>query len=498
MSEPREPHHRDAEVRPLDPLGLQEAAPAVAGLSRRTLLRQGLFAGLGTAAFGGSALWGSLAHAAQPAAPTATVKDRYYLFVYFAGGWDVLLSTDPRDPVQFNEGNAAKTQILPGYDKLKVGTAASNQPQLVATSDGGTTLLGPYFGQMIGQFKKNRVALVRGMSMDTVTHEVGRRRYLTGKPPSGLLARGSSGATWLATLLGAEALVPNLAVRCESYNVDQPNFATGMKVSSVGDLTRALKASVSGLNAKNQQLIDAFLAQEAACPAAAGRGTWSTAEASRLKARQMAAAGLDKLFDFQAKTPAMEQLRGYYGIPTSDVALAGLPAQAAMAVTALTGGLSRVVSVTLTDSLDTHFEDWTTAQGPRQQAGFDLVAKMIDDLAARPFAGQPGSSWLDHTTVVCFSEFSRSPTLNANSGRDHHLSNVCVLAGAGIQGGRVIGASSDVAMAPQPVHLQTGKVDAGGEILKPEHIYMALLSQLGVQGDPYDLRVDPLKALLKG
>jgi uncharacterized protein (DUF1501 family) len=481
----------------LDPLQLQEAPPAVAAMTRRNLLRQGLFAGLGTAAFGGSALWSSLSHALQPATPAATLSDRYFLFVYFAGGWDMLLSTDPRDPVQFNEGNASKTQILPGYDKLKVGTAASNQPQVVATSDGGTTLLGPYFGQMIGQFKKNRVALVRGMSMDTVTHEVGRRRYLTGKPPSGLLARGSSGATWLSTLLGAEQLVPNLAVRCESYNVDQPNFATGMKVSSVGDLTRALKASASSLNAKNLQMVDAFLAQEAACPSAAGRGTWSTAEASRLKARQMASAGLDKLFEFQAKTAEMEQLRGFYGIPANDVALAGLPAQAAMAVTALTGGLSRVVSVTLTDSLDTHFEDWTTAQGPRQQAGFDLVAKMIDDLAARPFAAKPGTSWLDHTTVVCFSEFTRSPNLNANTGRDHHLTNVCVLAGAGIQGGRIVGASSDVAMAPQPVNLLTGKVDPGGEILKPEHIYMALLSQLGVQGDPYDLRVDPLKALLK-
>lgn len=492
-----EPPHLDPRPGDLDPLQLQAAPPATAAWTRRSLLRQGLFAGLGTAAFGSSALWSSLSHALQPGAPVATVSDRYFLFVYFAGGWDMLLSTDPRDPVQFNEGNASKTQILPAYDKLKTGTAASNQPQVVATSDGGTALLGPYFGQMIGQFKKNRVALVRGMSMDTVTHEVGRRRYLTGKPPSGLLARGSSGATWLATLLGAEQLVPNLAVRCESYNVDQPNFATGMKVSSVGDLTRALKASVTNLSAKNQQLVDAFLAQEAACPAAAGRGSWSTAEAARLKARQMATAGLDKLFDFQAKTAAMEQLRATYGIPTSDTGLASLPAQAAMAVTALTGGLSRVVSVTLTESLDTHFEDWTTAQGPRQQAGFDLVAKILDDLAARPYAGQPGSSWLDHTTVVCFSEFTRSPNLNANTGRDHHLTNVCVLAGAGVQGGRIIGASSDVAMAPQPVNLLTGKVDPGGEILKPEHIYMALLSQLGVKGDPYDLRVDPLQALLK-
>ena len=43
-----------------------------------------------------------------------------------------------------------------------------------------------------------KICVVRGMSMETLTHEAGRRRFITGKPPSGLLARGSSGATWLA------------------------------------------------------------------------------------------------------------------------------------------------------------------------------------------------------------------------------------------------------------------------------------------------------------
>ena len=471
--------------------------PNMLQAGRRTLLRSSLFAGLGAAAFGSSSLLGRLAVAAEGPA-TAKLKDRYFLFVYFSGAWDVLLSLDPRDPVQFNEGNVAKTQILPGYDKLKTGTLASNTPQWVKGTDGKNVLLGSYFGGMADQFKQGRVAIVRGMSMDTLTHEVGRRRFLTGKPPSGLLARGSSGATWLSTLLGKGEVVPNLALRMESYNVDQPNFATGLKVSSVADLVRSLKPSADALSGKSTQLVDSFLAQQAACPNAAARTTWATGEAARLKSKQMTGGGLDKLFDFQAKTVEMEKIRGLYGISATDAnALASLPAQAAMAVTALTSGVSRVVSVSVADNLDTHFEDWTTAQGPRQQAGFDLVAKMIDDLASRPFPDGSGKSWLDHTTILGFSEFSRGPTLNNYSGRDHHLTNSCFVAGAGIQGGRVIGQSSDLAMGPQPVHLATGQVDAGGEILKPEHIYMALLAQLGVEGDPYDLRVEPLQALLK-
>ena len=472
--------------------------PSTPNLNRRGLLRMGLYAGTATAAFGSTALWSRLADATTAPPPEAKIKDRYFLFVYFTGAWDVLLSLDPRDPVQFNEGNVAKTQILPGYDKLKTGTTASNKPQLVVGADGQPVLLGPYFGGMVDQFKKGRVSVVRGMSMDTLTHEVGRRRFITGKPPSGLLARGSSGATWLSTLLGKSEVVPNLALRFESYNVDQPNFATGVKGSSVADLVRALKPSPDGLSAKTTAAIDSFLAQQAACPGAASRATWTTAEASRQKSKLMTAGGLDKLFDFQAKTPEMEKIRGFYGISATDPnALGGLPAQAAMAVTALTTGVSRVVSVTMTDSLDTHFEDWTTNQGPRQQAGFELVAKMMDDLASKPYPNGKGESWLDHVTILGFSEFARGPMLNNYSGRDHHLTNACFVGGAGIAGGRVLGQSSDVAMAPQPVNLLTGKVDPGGEILKPEHIYMAMLGQIGVVDDPYDLRVKGLAALLK-
>ncbi len=467
-------------------------------VNRRGLLRMGLFGGATTAAFGSQALWSQLAQAAETAQPEAKIKDRYFLFVYFTGAWDVLLSLDPRDPVQFHEGNVGKTQILPGYDKLKTGTVASNTPQLVTGADGQPVLLGPYFGSMVDQFKKGRVSVVRGMSMDTLTHEVGRRRFITGKPPSGLLARGSSAATVLSTLLGKGEVVPNLALRFESYNVDQPNYATGLKVSSVADLVRALKPAPDGMSVKSTALVDAFLAQQAACPAAAARSTWTTAEASRLKAKQLTSGGIDKLFDFQAKTLEMEKIRGLYGISATDAnALSGLPAQAAMAITALTAGVSRVVSITITEGLDTHFEDWTTTQGPKQQAGFELVAKMLDDLASKPYPGGKGDSWLDHVTVVGFSEFSRGPVLNNYSGRDHHLTNSCFIAGAGIAGGRVFGQSSDVAMAPQPVHLQTGKVHPAGEIILPEHIYMALLGQIGVEGDPYDLRVKGLNALLK-
>ena len=50
---------------------------------------------------------------------------------------------------------------------------------------------------------------------------------------------------------------------------------------------------------------------------------------------------------------------------------------------------------------------------------------------------------LDDTLVVCQGEFGRTPKINGQAGRDHWpMSWALALAGAGIQGGRVVGSTS--------------------------------------------------------
>lgn len=56
---------------------------------------------------------------------------------------------------------------------------------------------------------------------------------------------------------------------------------------------------------------------------------------------------------------------------------------------------------------------------------------------------------LDETLVVCLGEFGRTPKINSNAGRDHWAAcNTVVLAGAGIRGGHVFGASDRIAAYP--------------------------------------------------
>ena len=120
------------------------------------------------------------------------------------------------------------------------------------------------------------------MNMETLTHEAGRRRFLTGRPPSGLQARGSSGSAWLSAHLGAEEPIPNLSVQVEAFNVDQPNYASALRVSNTDDLLRTLSPADPVLPPMVQRQISATLTDASACDTAQRSAFWRAAEASRL------------------------------------------------------------------------------------------------------------------------------------------------------------------------------------------------------------------------
>lgn len=412
--------------------------------------------------------------------------DWNFVFCYFSGGWDVLLSLDPRDPDVFSLDVVQDTRIQPAYDLLVVPSKPDKNP--IDTGLPGMTV-GAFLSPLVPW--ASRLAIVRGMSMETLTHEVGRRRFLTGRPPAGLQARGSSIAAHLANTIGGAAPIPNLSARVESYNVDLPPAASALRVDNVSDLVRSLSKGAVVVAEDQRARIDQLLEQFRDCEEAQGSALRTTALDFRAGAADLVARGLDRRFDFLANTPEMIDLRARYGI-TSDL---GSPeAQAAMAATALKNQISRVVSISVTESLDTHFTDWQTLQGPRQERGFAAIAALAADLDETPHPA--GGTYLDHTIVVGFSEFSRTALLNASGGRDHSLTNACFLLGGGIRGGQVLGASSDFGMNPQRMDLATGRVDDRGEIVLPEHIHRALLQRVGVTDDVADLRVPALAALL--
>lgn len=90
---------------------------------------------------------------------------------------------------------------------------------------------------------------------------------------------------------------------------------------------------------------------------------------------------------------------------------------------------------------DTHADNFNQLRD-RLLPPFDLAfSALLDDLARR--------GMLDETLVVCLGEFGRTPRINPKAGRDHWAAcNSVVLAGGGIRGGVVYGASDATAAYP--------------------------------------------------
>lgn len=446
---------------------------------RRDFIRNVLVASGGLSAFGGAL--GGIARLAR--AGGAEGSHRHYVFAYFSGGWDVLLSLDPRDPIAFPEDDLGDHRIQPAYDQLQ----STATPEL--RTAGGITF-GPHIGALADHAAS--MAVIRGMSMETLTHEVGRRRFLTGKAPSGLQARGSSGATWLASRLGREQSIPSLSVGVESYNDDQPTYASATRVQSATDMVQLLRAGSPALEDAQDALLQEFLQTQADCDRARHSTDLRTAEAARARMRGMLEADIATLFDLDHASNAA--LKAEFAVPAREYG--GPEAQALIAYQALTHGISRCVTIQAASGLDTHFTEWNREQGARQERGFDAIANLVAHLAAASYPDVPGTTWLDHTTIVGFSEFMRTPLLNDRGGRDHWLTNSCFLIGGNVRGGTVIGGSSDIGMSPQPVDLATGAVSASGEVIRPEHVLRTLLVDAGITEDDADLRVEPIGALI--
>ena len=450
--------------------------------TRRRFLLSGLSTGAALASLGGLSPLLKLARASEGAAAVGE-KHRYYIFCYFGGGWDTLVTLDPRDPSVFTKSAIPDTLIDPNYSAF----SPAYQDQ-VPVGDG--QFVGPYLGELTNHF--DELAIVRGLNMESLSHSVGRMRFLTGRTPAGLLARGSSASTWLASKLGEDNVIANLSIGVETYNVDQPTYASGMRVSNSDDLLRALQPIEPHLDGDANSARNALLAFEANC--LSGSEFIERSEAARARVNTVLEANIASLFDFGAADEQMTALRNHYGIggngnsPRHRAALAGQ---------ALMSGVSRCVSIALQGGLDTHGPEWTNRQGPRQREGFNAIASLANWLKQHEHPGTQ-TSWYDHTTIVAFSEFSRTPLINQNRGRDHHLCNSALVMGGPVNGGTIIGQSSDVGMLPMSINPATGLPDPGGEVLNPEHLLQSLMVDAGYLHDEPDFRCPPLGTLMKG
>ncbi len=110
---------------------------------------------------------------------------------------------------------------------------------------------------------------------------------------------------------------------------------------------------------------------------------------------------------------------------------------------------------------DTHTENF---------AGHKRLLKPLDNGLAGCLAMLKAKGLLERTLVIAMGEFGRTPKINVNAGRDHYPRvNWCLMAGGGVQPGKLIGGTDKNGAAP----------DDDTEIT-PDDIAATLYNSLGI------------------
>ncbi|HXG12829.1 MAG TPA: DUF1501 domain-containing protein [Gemmataceae bacterium] len=135
-------------------------------------------------------------------------------------------------------------------------------------------------------------------------------------------------------------------------------------------------------------------------------------------------------------------------------------------------GMSCLLAVRLIEAgvrfVTVTFGGWDTHANNFRLAKETLLPQLDQGLAAL-FTALRDRGLLDSTTVFVTGEFGRTPKINARAGRDHWPRAMFVLlAGGGIKGGRVIGASDDKGMGPV------------GEAFSPDQVAASFYHTLGI------------------
>lgn len=423
-------------------------------------------------------------------------EGKFLLFCTFEGGWDQLLAADPRDATdsRFGPGKA----INPGYDLIKDSDEAIERAVDELTGgtgvyqpEGSRLTVGPAMTKLADEHWQD-LCLIRGMDMGTLTHAVGRRYFLTGKFPRGLQASGASLVTAAAGSLGEHTPLINLVMGMETFNDKQPTWASGLSVNQASDILSVLSPLNTPLDVATQQAVEAYLANVSAYEDALNSGNQlvSRFRESIPTADALASGGYAEHFDYKNPIAETAATLSYFGVE-SESDMAEAPGQAFIAAQAITQGIAQCVSVRLASGLDNHDDSWLSDHGPGMRLGFDTLSQLISYLKThRDHNDQP---YWDRTVLVASSEFARTPIINSQFGRDHHLSSSCIVAGAGIRGNTVIGGTDDTytRLRVNPI---TGETGDGRSLIRPPDVHASILAAMGL---PYDHLANQVPTILE-
>lgn len=368
-------------------------------VTRRSFLNRAARGCLGVSMFGlaGQTLLGS----PKALAAAANGKAKQVIYMFMNGAMSHIDSFDP-----------------------KPNTEVQGDTKPIATS-----IPGVQFGERFAGMAKlaDRLAIVRSMSTETGAHEQGRYLMRTAYPVINSIRHPALGAWMLNSgMKGPKDLPGNILIGSDTDHPMNGFLPPGLAPVPVADpdlgLQNIKRPSYLGERDFNTRmaLIDKFDRKF--------RSRFQSTEIDAYNQMYKDAVrlmGSEKLsaFDLTSET---EEMRNRYGLNKFG--------QGCLLARRLIEESVPFVEVNY-GNWDMHNELQTRLEehGSNLDQGFSAL---YQDLEARGL--------LDQVLIVLATEFGRTPKINQNAGRDHHPGVFsCLMAGAGIRGGQVHGASDE-------------------------------------------------------
>jgi hypothetical protein len=438
---------------------------------RRQFLRGGL--GLGALLAGSGPLGRALA--APPAQRAA--GGEFFVFIHAAGGWDVTLFADPRNSRAglVEPASTANTDTAPlrlWQDETLEGDVHTFK---ILQPAGSNLAFGPGIGGLIDL--ADRLCVLNGLAMNTVSHPDGIAFSATGRHLLGGRSPQPSVNTLLANELGLEQTFPSIAIQFpSSYTGDHlDRRAVPLVVDRVGSIASVLARPPQYFAAEDAAGVTAVLSSEAS-ELAARSAYGDVLKGMGLQMQglpPMLARGTQDVFnDNKLRTahPQFNYKARFHG---------GSAVNAAFAIEAMKRNLVRCVSFAL-GGLDTHAANYRQ-HAQIQQEMFDVVATLVKTLEKTPHPTLTGEKLADHTHLLVMSEFCRTPQVNLAGGRDHYPNNSALVLSPRFRGNTVLGHSDPEQVLPAP----TRTFSDGQRALTPPDLLATFVSAFGVAPHKY-------------
>jgi uncharacterized protein (DUF1501 family) len=419
-------------------------------------------------------------------AQVPTDSKDFFIVIHQAGGWDVTLWSDPRNAVKglMNPAttDTCTTAGVTGWvdQKLDDGDVSF---QLIQK---GNYQFGPALGSLLDLY--DRLTIINGISMNTVSHPDGTYFSSTGRHLAGGRPVAASVDTILANELGVQQLLPVVSVNFPSTFIG-PNLdgrAVPLRVSDITAVSKSINRSSLYDTTDDRAAVTALLADEAHGLAGQAFDPAIFDGLAEQYASLTQILGDDSRALFNATTlkaahPNFAYTGKYQGSRVIN---------ASFAIEAIRRRMVRCMSFQMA-SCDTHNTNYKNHPLILQET-FEMISNLLQEMDTITF-DDSSDRLSDHVHILVISEFCRTPQINLAGGRDHYPNNSALIISPKFRGNFQYGKSDPDQLLP----MDSGTFSDGTRAITAADVIATFVGSAGIDPRKYMRDGEVVKELLR-